>query len=266
MKKLTQKLGLGFLILIILGSMSLTSCKKAKAPVIPPASSFVLSGMDSTDNSEKVLFNFGVAAFNVGLWTAITQVAMAVPVAAYKKALEYDAKKVDDNKWLWEYSVGFGFNVYTARLYGTYTDNGVLWEMYLSLQDEYEDFLWYSGTQNEEGTAGQWIVYESPTQNRTLLQIDWTRNITDNTGTLKYTNIVPEGDQNGGYIYYGNDQETPYDAFFDIYNKGQDHLIEIEFNTTTLVGRIKYPYWFHDEIWHCWNENLMDDFCPNEAK
>ena len=271
MKKYFTKLGIGLIIVLFIGAFSFTSCNNKKnAPAIPPENSFVLQSFDG-DTTSKVApgiwhQNWGLAASNVFVWTTITTVVMAVPVAAYKTALSQEAHHVSGDKWVWEYSVGLGFKVYTARLYGETFEDKVVWEMYISLQNDFKDFLWFSGTQNIEGTAGQWIIYESPTKNNELLQIDWTKNVDDETGTLKYTNIKPEGAENGGYIYYGNDQEGEYNAFFDIYNKGQDNLIEIDINTTHNNGRIKHFNYYLDNLWHCWNSSLIDEVCDVPTK
>ena len=266
MKKHFTKLGVGLLLVLFIGIISFSSCKKKKkAPVIPPESSFVLQSFDG-DTTTKAApgiwhQNWGLAAANVFVWTLVTNVAMVVPVAAYRAALDQEPKLVSDNKWVWEYSVGVGFKVYTAQLYGETFDDEIVWEMYISLQNDFQDFLWYSGTQNIEGTVGKWIINENPNAPSELLRIDWTKDTDAESGTLKYTNIKPEGAENGGYIYYGNNQEGEFDSFFDIYNKGQDNLIEIDLNSTYKNGRIKNSKFYLDDLWHCWDSNLIDVNC-----
>ncbi len=270
MKNKISKLSFALVFVLIIGAtFSLSSCKKKDAPAIPPESTFKLTGLDG-DTTKSVpnigYENWFIASSNVGVWTLITTVVMAVPVAAYEHALEQEAQHVSGDKWVWEYQFGIGFKIYTVQLFGEKSKEEVTWEMHVSLTGDFQDFVWFTGTQNLEGTAGQWIIYKSPTENHQLLQIDWTKNLTDNTGTLKYTNIEPEGAENGGYIYYGNDQSGEYNAFFDIFNKGQNNLTEIDVNTTYSNGRIKNPNYYKDSIWHCWNTQLLDDFCDQPAK
>ena len=271
MKTKLSKISLLLAFVVILsGTFSLSSCKKKVAPVIPPENAFVLSGIDG-DTTQKstpefLYENFTHATLKVGFWTAITTVIMAVPVKAYQIALDQEPKHLQGEKWVWEYQFGIGLSIYTVQLYGETVDNQVNWELHVTLPGSFEDFVWYTGTQNVEGTAGQWILYKSPTENVQFLQIDWTLNKDDNTGTLKYTNIEPESSENGGYIYYGNDMDGEYNAFFDIYNKGLDNLTEIELNTTYGNGRIKSPNYYHDDLWHCWNENLLDNYCDQPTK
>lgn len=261
------------LVVLLIGIFSLSSCKKGEAPPIPPESTFVLQGING-DTSAKaapgILYqNFGQAAGLVGVWTLISTVAMAIPVTAYNAAMKQTAHHISGDRWVWEYtfSYGIGLNTsYTFQLYSETLKDKITWEMYISKTGDYDKFLWYTGTSNLEGTAGQWIIYRSPTENHELLQIDWTRNTDDATGSLKYTNIEPESTENGGYIYYGNDQAGEYDAFFDIFNKGTDNLIEIDLNTTYHNGRIKNEKFYFDNLWHCWNTQLLDDYCSNPTK
>ena len=65
------------------------------------------------------------------------------------------------------------------------------------------------------------------------------------TGDIKYTNIIPGGAENGGYIYYGT-QTGDMTRFYDIFNKGQDNLTEIEWNHTDYHGHVKDPNKFGD--------------------
>ena len=81
-------------------------------------------------------------------------------------------------------------------------------------------------------------------------------------GDIKYTNIEPGGAENGGYIFYGKTTDTTYDAYYHIYNKGQDNLTEIEWNLTSKAGRIKDEKHYSDTDWHYWDENLDDIPAP----
>jgi len=271
MKTKFSKLSLLLAFVIILGaSFSLTSCKKKVAPIIPPESTFVLQDLNGDTTSKAgptVLYeNFGHAAVKVGFWGLITTITMAVPVKAYQIALEQEPHHVSGQKFVWEYQFGVGLKIYTVQLFGETIGDEVKWDLHVTLPGVFDDFVWFTGTHNVDGTAGQWILYKSPTEDHQLLQIDWTHNKDDQTGTLRYTNIEPEGAENGGYIYYGNDQEGEYDAFFDIYNKGADNLTEIDVNTTNKNGRIKSPNYYFDDLWHCWNEDLLDDYCDQPTK
>ncbi|MBN2894253.1 MAG: hypothetical protein JXL97_20445 [Bacteroidales bacterium] len=270
MKRNLKKIGFGIMLAVfIASSFSLSSCKKKVAPVLPPEGAFVMADL-SEDGSKSLpevgSENFLLATGNVFVWTVITTVAMVVPVTAYTSALQQEPHHVSGNKWVWEYQFGIGFKIYTVQLFGETVDNEVNWELHVSLTGEIDDFVWYTGTHNLEGSAGQWIIYKSPSENHEFIQIDWTRNSDDETGTIKYTNIEAGNAENGGYIYYGNDQAGEFNTFFDIFNKGENNLIEIDYNSTYHNGRIKNEKYYLDDLWHCWNENYIDDYCDTPTK
>lgn len=93
-----------------------------------------------------------------------------------------------------------------------------------------------------------------------MLRINWNQDF-NGTANLKYTNIIPNDPENGGYIYYGTTL-NPFDRYYHIYNKGQDNLTEIEWNHINYDGRIKNPGHFQDSNWHCWGVDLQDMICP----
>jgi len=257
-----------FVVLFIFGSLTLSSCKKGSAPELPPESAFILTPMDSSAQKSLALDTVyaNYAAGTVGVWSFILSVGLAVPVKAYQVALE-QTPRYEKEKWVWEYTFGLGINkTYIVQLYGQVVDSTVNWEMHISLSGNFDDFVWYTGTHNLDGTIGQWTIYKSPTEDYEFLRIDWTRNPEDNTGTLKYTNIVPDGPENGGYIYYGNDQDGDFDVFYDIYNKGADNLIEIDYNSQYHNGRVRNEVFFGDANWRCWDESYGNITCANTVK
>ena len=56
-----------------------------------------------------------------------------------------------------------------------------------------------------------------------MIGIEWHRDTEAGTADIKYTNIVPGGPENGGYIHFGVTGGYPHDAFYDIYNKGKEN-------------------------------------------
>ncbi len=246
--------------------ISFQSCKKdyGAAPDLPPVSSFVTDFSDF-DNS-KTLFdttsaNWEYSATNVTIWNVIITIGLAVPIASYVEAVNnHEAVYQSDNTWLWEYSFPEDVNSHTAKLFGTIRESSVDWEMYITKTGIFEDFLWYTGTSLSDGSSVNWILYNKPDDPTELLSIEWKRN-SENTGNIKYMNIVPGGTENGGYIKYGDDSDTDLNAYYLIYNKGQDNLIEIEWNQISKNGRVKDENKFGDTEWHCWDENLKDKDC-----
>lgn len=252
-------------LILVLSAVVFSSCNKNKvAPDLPPQSAFVADFSDFNNSkavADTTMVNWTHSAVNVAVWNAIITVGLAVPVASYVEAVKnHPAEYQGDNKWLWTYSFNVGGNTFTAELYGVLKSETVEWEMYISKSGEYEHFLWYSGVSNLDNKHGTWTLYNKPSDPTELLGIEWNR-ATDSTGNIKYTNIVPNGPENGGYIFYGNDSSSDLNAYYNIYNKGQDNLIQIEWSQANQNGRVKDTKKFGDDAWHCWDETHHDIDC-----
>lgn len=263
---------------LVLGLVSITmvflttGCKEKDepAPNLPPQSSFIMDFSDFS-NPDDTLANRGIANYNnwgysygtVVVWNTLLTVGLAVPVASFIESFNHEAVyHPDENNWTWSYNVTVGFVVYEAELTGYLETDSVVWEMRITKGNEYSDFLWYHGksaiSQAEPG--GWWILRENPAASNDLLRIDWQES-GDGTAEISYTNVRPGDPENGGYIYYGTTL-VYFDRFYDIYNKGQDNLTEIEWSSVNIDGRVKDPNHFGDDLWHCWDTNLMDVECP----
>lgn len=262
------------IMLLIMISCSNNTEPEQAPPTLPPASSFVMDFSDfATTSADLVLYkksdgtnvlskqNYGWAATNVFVWNTLLTVGLAVPVASFIESFRHEPVLQSNKKWLWSYNFTVVGAIYTAKLYGFFNNNGVEWEMYISQQDAFTDFLWYSGNSNLKGTEGTWTLNKSPEEPDSLLLIEWQRDPVSATGNIKYTNVVPSGPENGGYIYYGITQNIPFNAFYDVYNKGLNNHANIEWNRTTKEGRVKDPHHFQDSNWHCWDSSLEDVDC-----
>ena len=272
-KRKFSNAGMLFIFLISFILLTFSGCEKDEqteikpAPQLPPETSMVmdfnfLDGDTSAYKSTMTYQNWGRAAFSVWLWNGIITVGLAVPVAAFYESFNHEGVyDPETDSWIWSYN--FNANgVHLAELHASLVPEGVKWEMYISKSNVYNDFLWYSGTTSLNNTEAIWELnhkYNDPTP---LLLIEWERDIQTNNAEIKYTNVIPGGAENGGYIFYGTDNSSIYDAFYHIYNKGMDNLAEIEWNRTTKNGRIKDEHHFGDENWRCWDENWLDIECP----
>jgi hypothetical protein len=251
------------------------SCKEEEIfdqPTLPPSSAFIIDFSDFESKNDAVQTdvstsqNFVFAATQVLFWRSIIALGLAVPIASYNHALEQNPTMVDPNKWLWSYSITANQDTFTAKLYGTATRDSVFWEMYISKTSgirQFTDYKWYTGAMANTVSNGYWILNDNPTSNKNLLRIDWERNSTAPTWSIRYTNIVPGGEENGGYIFHGNTASTPFEAFFTIYNKGLNQTTYIEWNRTTKVGRVKASHFYSDSSWHCWDETFQDIECSD---
>jgi hypothetical protein len=246
--------------LAIIG-MSLVTCEKDKndAPALPPESAFVMNFGDFQENQKSTLTqsNWSAAAVTVGVWNTILGLTLAVPVASYIEAFHHEPVRVDNNTWKWSYTVPVNSVNYTADLYADVLDAEVLWEMYISQEGGFSNFLWYKGTCDILRTHGSWTLYLGPVKNTEFLEIKWNHDWEKNTGDIRYTNVLSSSEEIGDYIYAGITTDTPYNAFYDLYDNSKDNLVKINYNTATKEGSIYY-----DGLWHCWNSNLEDIECP----
>jgi hypothetical protein len=254
------------------GVFSFPGCKEEEdkpAPQIPPESTFVVDFSDYPDadttsyRDMDTYKNWWWAANNVAAWNTFIALSMAVPIASFREAFNHEAVyDPDSDSWTWSYNFWLANVGYMASLHASLVTEGVKWEMYISKDGAYSDFLWYMGVSGTDVTEGYWIIYRNPLDPAELVEITWHRDPAAGTGDIKYMNVEPGGSENGGYIHYGTTSLTPYNAFYNIYNKGKDNLTEISWDRTTKAGQVKDPFHFGDDAWHCWNELLQDITCP----
>lgn len=259
------------LLTVLMSIIVLSGCKDEEnkpAPEIPPVSTLSMdfSGFPDTDTLSQrdmeTYHNWWWAATNVFVWNTFVTIGMAIPVASFMEAFNHEAiYDPDSDNWTWSYNFTAGGIVHLASLHASIVTDSVLWQMYISRQNSYTDFLWYYGKSSLLATGGYWIMYKNAFDPQPLLNITWHRNPALGTEDIKYTNISPGDAENGGYISYAVTTDTPYDAFYDIFNKGKDNLTSIEWKRPDLEGRITDPMHFGDMEWHCWNQLHQDILC-----
>jgi hypothetical protein len=261
-------------VLMLVTAVIQQGCKKdhGEPPSLPPQSSFVMNftDLDSSMVSPKFMKvdsvgeydNYLYAAGNVVAWNVIISVGLAVPVASFVHAFSYQGVwDNQDNAWEWKYDFTV-FNTYSAKLKATVSGNAAHWEMYISQQNGFQDFLWYEGDSYLDNTQGTWTLYDNPNSNQPLLGIVWHNNTnTNGTSDITYTNIVPGGAENGGYISYGITDDSTYNAYYDIYNKGKNNLTRIKWNITNKDGSVSDSLHFGDSDWHCWDVDYKNRIC-----
>jgi hypothetical protein len=271
MKTLRGRTLAHLLLALVLTVLTVAGCGGvSEAPTIPPVETFVIPFEDFPNNGTGGLVSFetdnqsnwNYAALTVAFWGTVVVVGLAVPVAAFRESFQHTPVQQPDGSWIWSYSVNIGASVYSAELHGQFITEGVHWDMRISKEDVYEDFLWYYGENDLPATEGFWILKQSPTVPEDLLRIDWSRNISAGTYAITYTNIVPGDSENGGYIDIQYTKGIPYDYICDIYNKGQDNHTYIDWSSTTEEGRVKDFQHFGDNEWHCWDSDRMNVTCP----
>jgi predicted small lipoprotein YifL len=270
MKTLRGKTLLHLFLVLVIAVLTVTGCGTSGALTIPPVDTFVIpfEDFENSGTGDLICFdtgnhsNWNYAALAVGIWSTIIRVGLAVPVAAFRESFQHTPVQQDDGSWIWSYSVIIGNATYTAKLHGQFITEGVHWAMNISKEGEYEDFLWYYGECDLPATEGFWILKQSPAVPTDLVRIDWSRNISAGTHAVRYTNIVPGGPENGGYIDTQYTKGVPYDHIWDIYNKSGDNHTYIEWSSTTGEGHVQDLNHFGDDNWHCWDSTRTNVACP----
>lgn len=202
------------------------------------------------------------AALNVGTWNLLLTVGLAIPVAAFVESFNHPAIPQADGRWIRSYSVTVNNVLHTAQLEARVEQGQVFWDMFVSRQGQYSRFNWFSGESDLDASQGRWTINKDPSNPVALLAIDWHKDHTSNTGGVRYENIEPGSVENGGYIDYGRISGSGLDTFYDIYNKGQDNLVEIEWNSTVGDGRVRNQRFFGDVDWHYWDADFEDVPAP----
>ncbi len=256
---------------ILLTFCLFAGCEKDKENKLqlPPESAFVmdLSAFNGDQKSVLVASDintrnaFAIAATTVGFWNLILAGVMYVPTVSYIKAFDYQPVRQANNKWLWSYTVDGLLYTYTAKLYGEVVGDHINWEMYLTKSGVYEDFLWYEGVCNTERTEGTWTLYaENPDVQTKAMDIEWTYNWEQKTGSLKYIYALPDNNE-GNYIEYGITDNTDFNAYYDLHSIPQNTSWHILYNTTTEEGSISVISTGGTEK-YCWDSNHDDIVCP----
>jgi hypothetical protein len=205
--------------------------------------------------------NFFFAAAHVLFWNAAVTLNLAVPVATFLESFNHEPVwNPSGREWIWSYSVTVGSDVYTADLHGKISIGQVDWSMYISKSGGFTNFLWYSGISKFDNTSGTWYLNKSPEDPYQFLQIDWVRG-PDGTAEITYLNVTQGAEDKGSYITFGITDEIPLTAYYDIYGKANDRLVNIKWDTVSYAGRVKAPHHFMDSDWHCWDTTFLNAVC-----
>lgn len=234
-------------------------------PELPPQSSMApdFSAFKDGENGRlETTQNWPYAAINVGVYSVIIYASLAVPVTAFQFAVD-QTPSFDSNTglWEWEYDVDLqSKGQYNVRLTASVDNQDVDWKGYISKAGQFDNFVWFEGQSNLAADAGSWDLYESPNTPSKWLSVQWTKDESDATVNSSFT-IEKEGDFKNSSISYSIDGNTPFDSHVTIVDTKNSNTVEIDWNSTTSVGRVKSPLKFGDELFHCWDANLTDTDC-----
>ena len=261
---------IGFIVLIVSCENDNSTNPQDQIPTIPPQSTMIIDFSEFPDTTtgdelQNVSFsrtNWEWAAWNVSYWNVMLFQTLAIPVAAFVESFNHQPVQQSDGSWLWQYSISVGGATFTAKLYGKTVNEGIEWRMLLTQEGLFDDFEWFTGFSNLPATEGTWTLNHEPNQATALLDIEWYRNTTEGTASVKYIRVAPGLEENGSYIFYGKTNEIPHNRFYQIFGAAENRLIDTKWNYESLFGRVKDSMYFRDEYWHCWDDKLNDTSCP----
>lgn len=264
-------------LIVLLPALLLNGCgdntdpENPDAPGLPPLSSFLMdfsdflpaaAQMKSADIRANALppskQHWGWAALNVVVWSTAVSVVTVVPAAAFAESFNHTPVQNEDGTWVWSYSFMANNINHDAELHGKIVDAEIQWKMYISKENSYANFLWYSGASNLLLTDGTWTLNKDPNDPTPFIGIEWNRSLLNETGDIKYTNVSPDALVNGSYIFYGKTTDPVYDAFYNIYNIRKDNHTDIEWNRESKAGQVRDPQYFGDLFWYSWDMNQDD--------
>ena len=242
------------------------------APSIPPAELFTIptqsfgideNGKTSTTRNDKS--NWIHAGLSVLAWNSVVFVNTAVPIAAFGHSFEYDAEYIGDLTWQWKYEYETmpqnGSIKYDVALTGQYlSDNDeVAWTMTVNESGSADQFVWFEGLVSKGNQSGSFTIYKDPQNPVPYVTIDYSRNTSTQDGTIRFTNVTPNVEGNGDYIEWRSSNGSEYDRAYDVLNK--NGMLEIESNHLNKNGRVRHPFHFNDDEWHCWDTSKNNIDC-----
>jgi hypothetical protein len=269
MKRITI---LNRLFLLALLSGCLISCGKEDdpqaeqvAPVVPSAATLDMKiynfSEEDASNGRTMAegkWNALHASLGFNIWTTIVKLQVAIPSVALNEAFKQTPTLTSNGRWLWTYNLEAVDN-YQVKLYAkNQGDQQVGWEMYLSKEGGFQNYLWVTGTSDRSSKQGQWIVNKEGDE---LMRVDWKKESSDTVTELVYTHLEAGSEYEGSYVKYQTLNEGDYNVAYSVYLSNEDNTLNINYHTETLVGRVSDEKRFKDKAWHCWNSDFEDISC-----
>lgn len=273
-----MKTAIKYTILILLGVLAFTSCRKEESPfdtnrkpILAPVesmlmdySNFRLSAKKSVATSEKSsIDNWITSALALGTWNMRIDENLAVPVGAFREAFNHPDVLVGNTTWAKTYSLVINGIAYNCKLEGNLDKNNysTQWKMFVTkIADDgssYSDFLFFSGITSADGNSAVWHLNRGPEFNgNAYLNIEWVRNI-----SLKYTLVDTAEINDGSVLEYRKINDPGLNNQFILRDANRSSDITIQWNSTNRNGKVQSKQWYNNADWHCWSENYLNTLC-----
>lgn len=251
--------------------LTLSSCENEpddQRMELPPVESMMMDFADFSEEpaapkgSAYTYKNFLYSYVNVGFWNVAVTLVSALPVAAYAHALQQTPEYLGDNTWEWSYEFPLNGLNYLATLTGARLNNeefSVDMVIAFALSPN-AGVKWFDGVVRYDHTKADWTFYKDGTIS--VLELGWNKDFETEAADLTYTFTEPENLESGSYIMWEYIPENGYDAAYTISMAGGTS--NIEWNSTSIEGRVLAPVFFGDDLWHCWDSQangLVDKVC-----
>ncbi|MBK8503473.1 MAG: hypothetical protein IPL46_15415 [Saprospiraceae bacterium] len=253
----------------------IVSDQNQTAPSLPPLESLLMpfAGFTDADTSDlapgknnsrgvETHWNWFYSVSNVVAWNTILTVGFAVPVASFAEAFNHQAVYQGNSIWLWSYNFVLNNQVFKAELTGEILNaQEIQWDMYIVPTNGFSKIHWFTGTMSDDGHQGIWKLFYEPDQRDRFITIEYAGPNATTAAFIRYTNTAPNEADNGSYIEYRENTNSPFDRGYNVYRADDDSLLEIEWNEGNHSGRVKCPSHFNDNEWRCWSERFVDIKC-----
>lgn len=266
MMKTQIRAGFGMAIALIM--FVFVSCDKENVeqqPELPPVESMMMDFSDFSEDaagakaSSVSYQNFSAAYITVGFWNLSVSLVSVIPVAAYAHALKHEPEYMGDQTWEWSYDFMVNGQSYTATLEAERINNEEFSvEMIIAFTAlPNNGTKWFEGVVRYDHTKADWTFFKDGSI--PVMEIAWNKDFETEAADLTYTYTEPGHKEDGSFIMWEYKPGEVYDAAYSILMA--EGSANIEWNTSTIEGRIQSAAYFGDEDWHCWDsyENGLAD-------
>jgi len=250
---------LHFYILLFLIIFSGACLTRTKIPPVVPSKESVSFNFSFFEQNYKENTHYSFVSEKVLEWKAFLEDSIAIHQAIIENALQTDFDFQKEKTWLSSFSFNIGTSdMYSAKFFGTTDADTVLYKTFLSY-DTISEIIYLDGTAYEDAKIGEWILNKSKVDeyeyvSSKIMSISW--DFSDNKH-IKFVNNQA-GSYNLNYIYYVDSVDNEYDAYLDVYDKGNENHSFIQWNKTQNNGRVKDNLRFSNDEWHYWDIDFQD--------
>ena len=198
-------------------------------------------------------------------WNTVVLINMAIPVGAIGQAFNQDARYIGDNTFEWAYTYtapsNIGGGTYDVSLTAEYINTTEIeWKLTATQAGVFTDFVWLSAIIANDHSSAEFILNRRPASPQPYIGLSYKKEVPTNLESLRFTNIIPGGADQGDYIEYRVAPGAVFNRAFDVKLSDSD-ILYIEWDEPTNVGRVKHKEYFGDDAWYCWDEKLLDVDC-----